>query len=832
MSQRGIKAGRAYVEIGSDLRGLERGLKKATKMVSGFGKGMATVGAAMSGIGVAAGAALTPAIKAAATWENTIFRANQIFGDGAAAQIRWADDTAKQYGRSRNEVLNFITSVSLMYKNLGVEAEKSNRIAKTLAERALLFANVSGTTATEMMTRFIRALSGSAEVLDQFGVNLKEARLKSIQELMGYKPSEMNEYSKALARYTGLLEDTAVALNAADPGTFIDKQQTLNSEIERFSEELGGSMLESLGAVLQAFNGLVQSGADAAGGFKNLGAAVVGSIAGLAIVGLALKIVGFGLMSAAAIGSRTVDVFGRLTRLFAGIGKGAIVSGKAIKKFVEEAAPLTKRRFLEGYFSQSKTFLEQRRFADVIPPRPIVSGKEMARPLIEFNKQLKIADQLSVKTGRQVKFLLSLTERMARRSSSTRMLGQLIGPMQAARAPLIGPMPSSRVPLQGPLRASTVWQKSTKEGVKNVIKSFGEITKVGELSFARVGKSALSALGKGSPAALAIETMFITFDTGFNSVINLMDLFKRAGSSMADVLENMSTYGDILGGGGERAEKLLSNLSGRIKLVLGEAMLTVVDSFRQALADSITGILDLLFNGLRDLKSWLVDLTDIPFIKTLNDFVNMSLGPRWDMSGLNEFIAGDASSRKDLFDTMMSAGSRGAGKLADEERAEQERVAKLYRDRAENEARRQAVIDRTKAKKEKAKEVSEQKKEDRKITEKYGQEFTEAFRKKEADAGKKPTAMERAKMMYDENMSKRRAWEEKRRSLQERLTSIKENKPDVSRAIASLGSQVAQKQIRQNKDVQKQIRDYNKDTADATKEIAEHMKKKGAAYSL
>lgn len=795
MSRAGIKAGRAYVEIGADLKQLEKGLRKAQKLVMGFGKGMTVVGASMTGIGVAAGAALAPAIKAAANWENTIFRANQIFGDSAKAQISWADQTAKHYGRSRSEVLNFVTSVSLMYKNLGVEANKANNIAKTLAERALLFANVSGTTATEMMTRFIRALSGSAEVLDQFGVNLKEARLKNIQELMGYNTSEMNEYTKALARYKGLLDDTAVSLGAADPGTFIHKQQVLNSELERFSEELGGGMLESLGSLLQALNGMAQHASGAVGGMKNLGNVIVGSLLGLIAAGVAFKAVGLALMVIAGTGGKVIGVFSGLEKMYAKMGVGLTKSTKAMKQFGAQALKtgrLAAQKFQEGYVAHTTYRQAGRR----IQKRPrIATGVRTPKSLLEM-----------IHTGRQT------------------TSAEILGPLQLTETAKRGRMSAGRA---GGITA----------GLRNSMKAF---TMGGQKGTQSLIRTITKGLGKGGPAALAIETMFILWDTGVNSAKAGIDTLRTSMSYLADVGANMPVFAQILGAGGPEAVTVWDTFGQQGLAVIQKLGRDVYHAFWDALQAAAQSFIDLLAYGFRDLRDILKSIFDHPLLNKLIDLSFKGLGVFGgdEMRGQFDWLTEGISPKwqkelsNNIFEGQMGAAQGRRHGVVGAWQAENDRIAKLQRDRAENEARRQAVIDRTEANKRKAKEVSERKKEDRKITEKYGQEFTEAFRKKEADAGKKPTAMERAKMMYDENMSKRRAWEEKRRSLQERLTSIKENKPDVSRAIASLGSQVAQKQIRQNKDVQKQIRDYNKDTADATKEIAEHMKKKGAAYSL
>ena len=133
-----------------------------------------------------------------------------------------------------------------MFKNLGVEQGKAISMAQELAKRSILFANLSGISAEDMQTRFIRALSGSAEVLDQFGVNLKENALKLEQLRMGIPVSEFNEYTKILARFNLLIKDTNVAMDAGAPGTYIDFMQQLKAAFERISEVLGTELKDKI----------------------------------------------------------------------------------------------------------------------------------------------------------------------------------------------------------------------------------------------------------------------------------------------------------------------------------------------------------------------------------------------------------------------------------------------------------------------------------------------------------------------------------------------------------------------------------------------------------
>src|SRR5690606_31067061 len=85
---------------------------------------------------------------------------------------------------------------------LGFGAEQSRKFSQQLAQLALDFASFNNMSDAEAQQRFISALSGSSEVLDMFGVNIKQAALE--QELLqqGVKKAwtEVSEQEKAVAR--------------------------------------------------------------------------------------------------------------------------------------------------------------------------------------------------------------------------------------------------------------------------------------------------------------------------------------------------------------------------------------------------------------------------------------------------------------------------------------------------------------------------------------------------------------------------------------------------------------------------------------------------------
>src|SRR5690606_12717841 len=97
---RGIRAGRAFVELGVSDK-LSAGLRRAQRRLEAFGAGVQRLGLRLASIATAAFAPLgIAAVKAASDAEESLSRFAQVFGREADAAGKFADDLARRVGRS------------------------------------------------------------------------------------------------------------------------------------------------------------------------------------------------------------------------------------------------------------------------------------------------------------------------------------------------------------------------------------------------------------------------------------------------------------------------------------------------------------------------------------------------------------------------------------------------------------------------------------------------------------------------------------------------------------------------------------------------------------
>ena len=252
-----IRAGRAFVELFADNSKLVRGLRAAESQLKAFGKKVRTFGLKVVG---AVSAIFLPigmyAVKAAADANESASRFQQVFKDQAKAAGEFADALAKAVGRSRYEIRDAMGTFQSFFVGMGFDAGISRELSQQLESLALDFASFNNISDDEAMQRFISALSGSSEVLDRFGINIKQAALEQELLRMGIKKSwqEVTEQEKALARLSVITramgDQGAVgdAIRTAD--SFANQMKRLKGQLRDTAVEIGQALLPVLAPVV------------------------------------------------------------------------------------------------------------------------------------------------------------------------------------------------------------------------------------------------------------------------------------------------------------------------------------------------------------------------------------------------------------------------------------------------------------------------------------------------------------------------------------------------------------------------------------------------------
>lgn len=147
------------------------------------------VGSIGLGIASAVGAPFLAAINHAKNAQESLSRFSAVFKEQSAAATAFADNLAKQVGRSAIEIKDGLSSFQSFFLGLGFAADKSRDLSQQLQALSIDFASFNNLTDEDAMGRFISAMSGSSEVVDRYGINLKVAALEQELLAMGIKKS-------------------------------------------------------------------------------------------------------------------------------------------------------------------------------------------------------------------------------------------------------------------------------------------------------------------------------------------------------------------------------------------------------------------------------------------------------------------------------------------------------------------------------------------------------------------------------------------------------------------------------------------------------------------
>ena len=245
MSAFGATLSTASATFTMDDRPFQQGGQRVIKTMETMGRRLEKVATAARRMLLVGGAAIGGFIKLASDAAETASKFRQVFGDGADAADEFATDLSKSIGRSRTDIREALSTFQSFFIGLGFGSDEARKLSQELTALGIDFASFNNLADDEAIGRFISALSGSAEVLDRFGINIKQAALD--QELLNKGieggARRATEQQKAIARLgiimKAMTDQGAVgdALRTADE--FANQMRRLKAELKETGETIG-----------------------------------------------------------------------------------------------------------------------------------------------------------------------------------------------------------------------------------------------------------------------------------------------------------------------------------------------------------------------------------------------------------------------------------------------------------------------------------------------------------------------------------------------------------------------------------------------------------------
>lgn len=282
-------AGKAYVEM--SVKGQEQFSKAFTNMqasirtfsarLASVGKGgLAGIGGVTNALGSmksmltgvvgkigAAGAALglafgfSDAIQKASDLQETMNKFNVVFGSNAKEMEAWGITFSKQMGRSKQQVMEFMSNAQGLIVPMGVDPGQAQEMSKTLTQLSFDLASFHNSTDAEAFQALRSALTGESEPMKKFGVIVNETAVKAELLKKGLDPTTANEAQKAMARYNIILEGTRQAQGDVERSgdSFANRLKALQASWDDLSAGIGTAFLPVAEALLGWFKELIES---------------------------------------------------------------------------------------------------------------------------------------------------------------------------------------------------------------------------------------------------------------------------------------------------------------------------------------------------------------------------------------------------------------------------------------------------------------------------------------------------------------------------------------------------------------------------------------------
>lgn len=277
----------------------------------------------------AAGAA---SFKFAADLQDAFGATEQVYKSAADAVKNWADSLPNYYGIAEGEALEYANMMGSLLQNIGgLTEEQAAKQAQTLIELAGDLTAMYGGSVQDAIRALTGALKGNNSMLDNYGMAVNEAIIKTKAMEMGLvaEGKELDLASKQAATLALIMEQTADAQGQAarEAEGASGSLRSLTTEIKNLATDIGEVLLPVITPFIQKLKDIVGAFGELSPGVQKAIIAIAGiaaaigpllSIFGPLISTIGTLITGLGAMSTAMAGGASIAA--ALTKAFPVLG--------------------------------------------------------------------------------------------------------------------------------------------------------------------------------------------------------------------------------------------------------------------------------------------------------------------------------------------------------------------------------------------------------------------------------------------------------------------------------------------------------------------------------
>ena len=244
--------------------GAKAGQNAGGKFKSGFGgalKGIAAIaGTALAGIGISR--FFGDAVEQSSRLGESLNAVSVAYGSASAEIAKLGEDAATRLGVSQSTFNEAAVRFSAFSQRVVGEGGNQAKFLDDITTRATDFASVYNIEVAEALQVFQSGLSGEAEPLKRFGINLLDSEVKAFAMAngIGEVGRELTETEKVQARYGLLLESTDKTAGdfANTSDGLANSQRILAANFEDMKASVGEALLPAVTNLTQAFVPLVE----------------------------------------------------------------------------------------------------------------------------------------------------------------------------------------------------------------------------------------------------------------------------------------------------------------------------------------------------------------------------------------------------------------------------------------------------------------------------------------------------------------------------------------------------------------------------------------------
>lgn len=182
-------------------------------------------------------------ISAAEALEQTMKKTNTIFGESAGVVEEWALANERTFGLGSGTIQGFMNNIADLTQGMGMAKDASTDLAKGATELGVQLANWNGIDASQAVDDITKAMTGSTEAVQKYGIKLNESVLNQTAMNMGLGESfnKLDEATKAQVRYQAILDSSGNAIDYWNEGN-----RSMNFYLNEAKEQFG-NITETIG---------------------------------------------------------------------------------------------------------------------------------------------------------------------------------------------------------------------------------------------------------------------------------------------------------------------------------------------------------------------------------------------------------------------------------------------------------------------------------------------------------------------------------------------------------------------------------------------------------